>query len=109
MYADYGITTVQVLGSRWMMFRTGSSCATNHGQAPAVPWTCARADRRSESAKPENGTGSARLGQQVRRLKVDIIKMHITGSPMDMTPAVYGALIDEAHKRGIRAAAHMLY
>jgi imidazolonepropionase-like amidohydrolase len=42
-------------------------------------------------------------------MKVDIVKMHITGSPMDMTPAVYGALIDEAHKRGIRAAAHMLY
>jgi len=40
---------------------------------------------------------------------VDIIKMHITGSPQDMTPAVYGALIDQAHKRGIRAAAHMLY
>jgi len=42
-------------------------------------------------------------------MKVDIIKMHITGGPMDMTPAVYGALIDTAHKRGIRAAAHMLY
>src|SRR4030095_5007422 len=42
-------------------------------------------------------------------MKVDIVKMHITGGPMDMTPAVYGALIDEAHKRGIRAAAHMLY
>jgi imidazolonepropionase-like amidohydrolase len=40
---------------------------------------------------------------------VDIIKMHITGSPMDMTPAVYGALIDQAHKRGVRTAAHLFY
>jgi imidazolonepropionase-like amidohydrolase len=40
---------------------------------------------------------------------VDIIKMHITGGPMDMTPAVYGALIDQAHKRGLRTAAHLFY
>ena len=42
-------------------------------------------------------------------MKVDIIKMHITGGPMDMTPAVYGALIDQAHKRGLRTAAHLFY
>ncbi|HEY3158424.1 MAG TPA: amidohydrolase family protein, partial [Vicinamibacterales bacterium] len=29
--------------------------------------------------------------------------------PMDMTPAVYGALIDQAHKRGLRTAAHLFY
>ena len=26
-----------------------------------------------------------------------------------MTPAVYGALIDQAHKRGLRVAAHLYY
>jgi imidazolonepropionase-like amidohydrolase len=26
-----------------------------------------------------------------------------------MTPQVYGALIDQAHKRGLRLAAHMFY
>src|SRR5258705_13909368 len=42
-------------------------------------------------------------------MKGDIIKMHITGSRMDMTPAVYGALIDQSHKRGLRPAAHLFY
>ena len=37
-------------------------------------------------------------------LKVDIIKYHINGNPNDMTPDVYGALVDEAHKRGLRTA-----
>ena len=41
--------------------------------------------------------------------KADIIKIHITGGPMDMTPEVYGALIDQAHKRGLRVAAHLFY
>jgi imidazolonepropionase-like amidohydrolase len=41
--------------------------------------------------------------------KADIIKIHITGGPNDMTPDVYGALIDEAHKRGLRVAAHLYY
>jgi imidazolonepropionase-like amidohydrolase len=35
--------------------------------------------------------------------------MHITGGPNDMTPAVYGAVIDQAHKRGLRAASHLYY
>ena len=38
-------------------------------------------------------------------LGVDIVKFHILGNANDMTPATYGALIDEAHKRGLRTAA----
>ena len=41
--------------------------------------------------------------------KVDLIKMHITGGPTDTPPAVYAALIDQAHKRGLRVAAHLYY
>jgi len=40
---------------------------------------------------------------------VDIIKLHILGIPTDTPPDVYGALIDEAHKRGLRVAAHLFY
>jgi imidazolonepropionase-like amidohydrolase len=40
---------------------------------------------------------------------VDIIKLHILGIPTDTPPNVYGALIDEAHTRGLRVAAHMFY
>jgi imidazolonepropionase-like amidohydrolase len=41
--------------------------------------------------------------------KVDLIKMHIFGTPDDTPPAVYKVLIDEAHKRGLRVAAHLFY
>jgi len=41
--------------------------------------------------------------------KVDLIKMHILGTPDDTQPAVYKVLIDEAHKRGLRVAAHLFY
>jgi imidazolonepropionase-like amidohydrolase len=40
---------------------------------------------------------------------VDVIKIHINGNPSDMTPVVYGALIDQAHQRGLRVAAHLFY
>jgi Amidohydrolase family len=42
-------------------------------------------------------------------VKADIIKIHITGGPNDTPPEVYAALIDQAHKRGLRVAAHMYY
>ena len=44
--------------------------------------------------------------------KVDIIKIRVDGedtSPTKMKPEVYRAIIDEAHKRGLRVAAHLYY
>ena len=40
---------------------------------------------------------------------VDIVKIHVTGDPNDMTPAVYGALIDQAHSRGLQVASHLYF
>jgi imidazolonepropionase-like amidohydrolase len=42
-------------------------------------------------------------------LKVDIIKFHINGTPNDMTPEIYGAIIDESRKKGLRTAVHIFY
>ena len=44
--------------------------------------------------------------------KVDIIKIRVDGedtSPTKMKPEIYRAVIDEAHKRGLRVAAHLYY
>jgi len=38
---------------------------------------------------------------------VDIVKYKINGLPDDMTPEVYGALIEEAKKKGLRTAVHI--
>ena len=37
------------------------------------------------------------------------MKLHIDGNPNDMTPEVYGALVDQAKKRGLRTAVHIFY
>ena len=44
--------------------------------------------------------------------KPDVIKIRVDddlGTASKMTPAVYTAVIDEAHKRGLRVAAHVFY
>jgi len=48
--------------------------------------------------------------QEQAALKVDIIKIWVDdrdGKFKKLTPAVYGAVIDEAHKQGLRATAHL--
>ena len=39
--------------------------------------------------------------------KVDLIKYHINGNAKDMTPDIYGALVDEAKKRGYVTTVHI--
>ena len=44
--------------------------------------------------------------------KVDIIKIRVDGpdgNPNKMTPDIYQAVIDQAHKRGLRVIAHLFY
>ncbi|HEY5623164.1 MAG TPA: amidohydrolase family protein [Gammaproteobacteria bacterium] len=105
--ADYGVTTVVVLGSgpndleetvrlrdeqdngrldRARVYVAGPSLRDFRTEAEARAAVDAYADAR-----------------------VDVVKIHITGGPNDMTPAVYGALIDQAHSRGLRVAAHLYY
>src|SRR2546426_9964965 len=42
-------------------------------------------------------------------LKVDVIKYHINGTPNDMTTDTWSAIIDEAHKKGLRTYVHIFY
>jgi len=110
MYADYGITTVQVLGLPLEDVPDGIKLRDESRPGTAGSVDRARVLIAAASLRNLKTEQEAReWANKYADMKVDIIKMHITGSPMDMTPAVYGALIDEAHKRGIRAAAHMLY
>ena len=44
--------------------------------------------------------------------KVDIIKIRVDGddsNPTKMKPEIYRAVIDEAHKKGLRVASHLFY
>jgi imidazolonepropionase-like amidohydrolase len=105
VYADYGITTVVVLGTDDI-----EAAVALRDEQESGPVDRARIYAAAPSLR------DVKTAEEVRRivnryadLKADIVKFHIMGSPTDMTPAVYGALIGEAHKRGLRAAAHLFY
>ena len=107
LYADYGVTIVVVLGSGPADVR--DALALRDEQAKGAI-DRARLYVAAPSIRAASSEEDAR--QAVNRyadLKVDIIKIHISGNAKDMTPAVYGALIDQAHKRGLRVAAHLFY
>lgn len=107
VYADYGITTVVVLGTGnddltdAVKLRDAQATGTLDRARLFVAGPSLRDLKTAEEAR-------SRVDRYADQ-KVDLIKIHITGGPNDMTPAVYGALIEEAHKRGLRVAAHLFY
>jgi imidazolonepropionase-like amidohydrolase len=107
VYADYGITTVYVLGAN--AGELDEAVTLRDAQASG-PLNRARVYVAGSSIRNLKTAQEARKAvDDYADQKADIIKIHITGGPMDMTPEVYGALIDQAHKRGLRVAAHLFY
>ena len=105
-YAAYGVTTVYSLG----------------GEPPNV--FGARAVQNSPSLKrarvfvagpvltPSSPDEARRMVADVARQRVDIVKIRVDdnlGTTPKMAPEVSHAVIDEAHKRGLRVATHVFY
>jgi len=107
IYADYGVTSVQVLGLALDSVADAVTLREEQGRGAvdrARVYVAAESIRNAKTVEEAR----ARVTDYAGR-KVDIIKMHIPGGANDMTPEVYGAVIDEAHRRGLRAAAHLYY
>ncbi len=107
VYADYGVTTVVVLGTGpddlpdAVKLREEQAHGTlNRARVYAAGPSMRNVKTAEEARAKVDAYADA---------KADLIKMHITGSPEDTQPAVYKVLIDEAHKRGLRVAAHLFY
>ena len=107
LYADYGVTTAFVLGStaadlpdalrlRDEQERTALDRARMYVSSPSVRGVTTADEARERANRDAD-------------MKVDGLKIHINGNATDMRPDVYGALIDQAHKRGLRVAAHLYY
>jgi imidazolonepropionase-like amidohydrolase len=107
VYADYGVTSVVVLGAEagdlqdTLKLRDEQQSGTlDRARVFVAGPSLSRLKTEEEARASVDRYADA---------KVDIVKIHIFGNQTDMTPAVYGALIDQAHKRGLRVAAHLYY
>jgi imidazolonepropionase-like amidohydrolase len=105
-YAAYGVTTVYSLGGEppevFAARAEQTSAALDHSRvfvAGAVINATSPDDARRQVA--------ARAAENA-----DIVKIRVDdnlGTTAKMTPEVYRAVIDEAHRRGLRVAAHLFY
>ena len=109
VFARYGITTVASLG--------GEQAPAFRAREAQLVWP-AGTPRRARifasgtiitAATPE--AAREQVGA-VAALKPDMIKIRVDdnlGTARKMTPEVFTAVIDEAHRRGLRVAAHIFY
>src|SRR5438034_6072625 len=105
-YAAYGVTTVFSLGDEPApVFAARAEQAT-----PAL--ARARAVLAGPVLNPTTPDDArAQVAAAIAR-NVDIIKIRVDdnlGTTKKMSPEVYRAVIDEAHKRGMRVATHLFY
>jgi imidazolonepropionase-like amidohydrolase len=120
-YAAYGVTTVQVLGTdkdfvldlrnqqrkgrptMSRVFSAGQGAVIKGGYGGLVGVT-------NPIATPEEGR---KLVDEQAAKGVDFIKLWVDDErktiPVKMPPAVSAAIIDEAHKKHLRAVAHVFY
>jgi imidazolonepropionase-like amidohydrolase len=107
-YASYGVTTVVVLGIQEQNFEPALRLRDEQRNGQALDG--ARAYIAGPSLQNLETAAEARARVNAYAdAGADVVKIHITGSPNDTPPEVYGALIDQAHSRGLEVSAHMYY
>jgi len=108
VYSEYGVTTVVSLGSteadEMEGLRVREEQRQGQGQEKLGGARFYTAGRNAIGKTPAEARASvARLAD----LEVDYIKTRLNGRPGDMDSETLGAVIDEAHKRGLRTAIHI--
>ncbi len=105
-YAAYGVTTVFSLGGD----QPSVFAARESQWAPALDR--ARVFVSGPVLTPTTADEARAQVAGVAAQKVDIVKIRVDdnlGTTQKMPPEVYRVVIDEAHKRGLRVAAHLFY
>jgi imidazolonepropionase-like amidohydrolase len=107
-YAKYGVTTVFSLGN------DGNAPAAIAARDSQATPSLARA-RIFTSGPVINPNTAEEAREQVAKIaamKADSVKIRVDdnlGTSAKMAPEIYRAVIDEAHKRGMRVAVHLFY
>jgi imidazolonepropionase-like amidohydrolase len=105
-YAAYGVTTVFSLGGE------PQSVFAARAEQNTPSLTRARVFLAGPVLAPKTPDEARTQVADVAAQKVDIVKIRVDdnlGTTPKMTPEVYRAVIDEAHKRGMRVATHLFY
>jgi imidazolonepropionase-like amidohydrolase len=106
LYAAYGVTTVVSLGGD-----QAPSFAARDSQRTAA-LDRARIYAAGPVLAPKTPEEARTLVAEDAAMKVDIVKIRVDdnlGTTRKMPPEVYRAVIDEAHRRGLRVAVHLFY
>lgn len=107
MYAAYGVTTVVNLGANPDDELEGIRLRDEQNTIAldrARMFTSGASVRRMKTAED-----ARRDVDRVADLKVDVVKFHFDDPPNKMAPDVWPAIIEQAHKRGLRVAPHIFY
>ncbi len=122
-YQEYGVTAVLALGTdRPLIFEKGFRDSTVAGLLPGARLFSAGYGFNTPDSNPASWMNLlqrpktieevAPMVAAVAKLKPTVIKMWVDdhgGSAQKMKPEIYKAIITEAHKHGIRVAAHLFY
>ena len=106
LYARYGVTTVFSLGGdgpEGIAVRDRQGADLDHARL-FVAGPVIMADSPEQAAERVNA--AADMGADVIKIRVDDNLDHAN---MKMPPEIYKAVIDTAHERGLRLAAHLYY
>ena len=109
VYARYGVTTVLSLGGEQAPAFRARQAETNWDQRNPHR---ARLLLAGDIITAATADAAREQVGRVADLKPDWIKIRVDdnlGTARKMTPEVFTAVIDEAHKRGLRVAAHIFY
>jgi imidazolonepropionase-like amidohydrolase len=105
-YAAYGVTTVFSLGDD----QAAGIAARDAQRTPSLDR--ARLFVAGPVLTPKSPADAVTLVGEDAAMKVDIVKIRVDdnlGTTAKMAPATYKAVIDEAHKKGLRVAVHLFY
>jgi imidazolonepropionase-like amidohydrolase len=105
-YAAYGVTTVYSLGDD----KAAGIAARDAQKTPALDR--ARLFVAGPVLAPKTVEDARKLVDEDAAMKVDIVKIRVDdnlGTTAKMAPDIYRAVIDQAHKKGLRVAVHLFY
>ena len=106
MYAAYGVTSTVSLGSTQADELEGFKLMQEQDRVGLDRARLYTAGLNAIGKTPEEARASV---DRLADLHAHVIKFHINGNPNDMNRPTWSAIIDESHKKGLKASVHVFY